>query len=50
MESRNLILKPIVEKFKPKANQQFNYGLALLKSMSAFLIVIRHKFEASSTK
>ena len=50
MESRNLILKPIVEKFKLKANQQFNYGLALLKSISAFLIVIRHKFEASSTK
>ena len=50
IQKRKIIHKQKKLKTKTKANKQFNYGLALLKSILAFLVVIRHNFDPRSTK
>ena len=50
IQKRKIIHKQKKLKIKTKANKQFNYGLALLKSILAFLVVIRHNFDPRSTK
>ncbi len=51
MKAKYKKLKPIksIKKEKPKNEKKFNYGLSILKSISAFLVVVAHNFDRKSS-
>ena len=51
MKAKYKKLKPIksIKKEKPKNEKKFNYGLSILKSIMAFLVVVAHNFDRKSS-
>ena len=52
MKARYKKIKPIkpIKKEKPKNEKKFNYGLSILKSIQAFLVVVGHNFDRKYSK
>ena len=52
MKARYKKIKPIkpIKKEKPKNEKKFNYGLSILKSIMAFLVVVAHNFDRKYSK